>query len=197
MSGHEAARDLGSTPILPRLGVRFAISYLTLAGVLFSIYGFPFELFGARADWLSGYLSAYARLAGGVLHWFDRAVVVTGSRIDGRFSLQIVRNCDAIEINILFASAVLAFPAPFKRRVLGALVGLALLVGANVLRICVLYYLGVEHPAWFEPAHEELLPLLLVGLAALIFLGFARSAQLERASTRADGARSGAACEPL
>lgn len=197
MSGHEAAADLRQAPTLPRLGLRFAISYLVLAGVLFSIYGFPFELFGARTDWLSGYLEAYARLAGAVLHWFDRAVAVTGSRIDGRFSLQIVRNCDAIEINILFASAVLAFPAPLKRRMLGALVGLALLVGANVLRICLLYYLGVEHPAWFEPAHEELLPLLLVGLAALIFLGFARSVRPEHARLRQDEARSGATCEPL
>jgi hypothetical protein len=36
---------------LPKLGLRFAIGYLTFAAILFSIYGFPFELFGARHDW--------------------------------------------------------------------------------------------------------------------------------------------------
>src|SRR5260221_7115788 len=119
MGGLAAAPEPSPAAILPRLGLRFAIAYAALATVLFSVYAFPFELFGARADWLSGYLAAYARMAGTVLHWFESGIVVSGTLIEGRFSLQIVRNCDAIEINILFASAVLAFPAPIKRRLLG------------------------------------------------------------------------------
>jgi exosortase/archaeosortase family protein len=100
--------------------------------------------------------------------------VVTGDRIDGRFSLQIVRNCDAIEVNILFASAVLAVPAPWLRRLYALAAGLALLVLANVTRICLLYFVGVYRPSWFATAHEEILPLLLVALTALSFLGWVR-----------------------
>ena len=110
-----ASEPAGNSGGFPKLGLRFAIGYVVIAGVLFSIYGFPFELFGARSDWLSGYLQMYARLAGTALRLFESGVVVTGDRIDGRFSLQIVRNCDAIEVNILFASAILAFPAPWRR----------------------------------------------------------------------------------
>lgn len=156
------------------LGTRFAVTYVVLAAVLFSIYGFPFELFGARSDWLTPYLAAYARLAGGVLHCFDPSVVVSGTRIDGRFSLQIVRNCDAIEINILFACAVLAFPSPLARKLLVLAGGLAALVAANVLRICLLYFIGASAPAWFRVAHEELLPLVLVIAATCLFLTGAR-----------------------
>jgi exosortase/archaeosortase family protein len=159
---------------LPKLGLRFAIGYVVVAAVLFSIYGFPFELFGARSDWLAGYLRMYARLAGGALQLFDNGVVVTGDRIDGRFSLQIVRNCDAIEVNILFASAILAFPAPWLRRLYALAAGLALLVLANVTRICLLYFVGVYRPSWFATAHEEILPLVLIALTALSFLGWAR-----------------------
>jgi len=156
--------------LVPRLGLRFAVTYVLIAGALFSIYGFPFELFGARTDWLTPYLEAYARLAGGALQLFDHQVSVSGSRIDGRFALQIVRNCDAIEINILFASAVLAFPASWRQKGFVLLRGLAILVAANVLRIMCLYYIGVYSAGWFAVAHEEVLPLLLVAITAVLFL---------------------------
>ena len=169
-----ASEPAGNSGGFPKLGLRFAIGYVVIAGVLFSIYGFPFELFGARSDWLSGYLQMYARLAGTALRLFESGVVVTGDRIDGRFSLQIVRNCDAIEVNILFASAILAFPAPWRRRSLALAGGLALLVFANIARICLLYFVGVYRPAWFATAHEEILPLVLIALTALSVLGWAR-----------------------
>lgn len=169
-----AAPSARGLPVVSALGARFALTYLGLALVLFSVYGFPFELFGARRDWLAPYLAAYARMAGAALSLFEKGVVVSGSRIDGRFSLQIVRNCDAIEVNILFACAVLAFPAPLKRRLVALTAGLCCLVLANVLRICALYFVGVHFPAWFRVMHEEALPLGLIVGTALLFLAWAR-----------------------
>ncbi|HEY3254098.1 MAG TPA: archaeosortase/exosortase family protein [Polyangiaceae bacterium] len=174
MTGLAATEPAGNSGALPKLGLRFAIGYVVVAAVLFSIYGFPFELFGAHSDWLGGYLRMYARLAGSALRLFESGIVVTGDRIDGRFSLQIVRNCDAIEVNILFASAILAFPAPWLRRSVALAGGLALLVLANIARICLLYFVGVYQPNWFKAAHEEIMPLLLIALTALSFLFWAR-----------------------
>jgi exosortase/archaeosortase family protein len=167
-----------------RIGARYALKYALIAGVLFAVYAFPCELFGVRSDWLSGYLAAYARLAGGVLSLFENGIVVSGARIDGRFPMEIVRNCDAIEINILFVSAVLAFPAPWRKRVTAISVGLTALVALNVLRICLLYFIGVYAPARFAVAHEQVFPLLLVVAAALAFLACAnylRKGSLEAA----------------
>lgn len=152
------------------LGLRFALTYAALAAILFGIYGFPFELFGAREDWLSGYLAAYARLSGGILGLIEPGVVVSGPVIYGRFPMEIVRNCDAIEVNILFASAVLAFPASLRPKLVALGAGLGALLALNVLRICSLYYLGAMSPAAFKVAHEELFPLLLVAAAAVLFL---------------------------
>lgn len=160
-----------------RLGLRFALTYAAIAALLFGIYAFPFELWGAREDWLAGYLAAYARLSGGVLRLFEPGIVVQGAFIHGRFPLQIVRNCDAIEVNILFASAVLAFPAGWRQRLVALAAGLAVLVALNVLRICALYFLGVSSPQAFKLAHEEVFPLLLVAATALIFLVCARRLQ--------------------
>ena len=184
-----AAASAPNVALLPHLGKRFAIAYVAYAAVMFSIYGFPFELFGARNDWLSGYLDLYARIAGGALRCFEAGVAVTGNRIDGRYSLQIVRNCDAIEVNILFASAVLGFPAAWSRRLLALVCGLLVLVLLNITRICALYFLGVHCPEWFAVAHEEILPLVLIACTALTFLGCIRLVLRadNRGSSRAAG----------
>lgn len=166
-----------STPEPTHLGVRFAVTYLVIAGTLFTIYAFPFELFGAQGDWLSGYLAGYARLAGFILGIFERDIAVSGTLIHGRFPLEIARNCDAADVNILFASAVLAFPAPLRLRVRPLVFGLIALVGANVLRICCLYYVGVHAPSYFKVAHEEVWPLIMVAFAALLFLSCVRYMQ--------------------
>jgi len=156
------------------MGRRFAITYVAIAGCLFGIYVFPFDLFGARSDWLAGYLAVYAQVAGALLAVFERDIVVDGAQIVGRFPLRIIRNCDAAEVSILFASAVLAFPAPLGRRLVALPLGLASVAAANVARICCLYYVGVHAPVWFRVAHEEIWPLLLVASTAFTFLAWAR-----------------------
>ena len=149
---------------------RFGLRFAAIAAVLFTIYAFPFELFGAKRDWLEAYLAAYARLAGGALGLVERGLVVDGTYIQGRFSMQIVRNCDAADVNILFVSALLAFPGPWKTKVPLLLGGIGALVAANVLRICSLYYVGVFAPARFKLIHEEVWPLALVLVTVATFL---------------------------
>jgi exosortase/archaeosortase family protein len=163
-SGKAAARLDGP------LSLRFGVGFGLIAGGLFTLYAFPWELFGARHDWLEGYLVAYAHLAGAVLGLFERGLIVDGTLIQGRFALQIVRNCDAADINIVFASALLAFPAPWLKKVPLLLGGIALLVAANVTRICSLYYVGVYAQSWFKVAHEEVWPLLLVVFTVGVFV---------------------------
>jgi len=157
-----------------RDGLRFVLTFGLIASALFAFYCFPYELFGAKGDWLEGYLAWYARMAGFVLHLVDSSVLVTGRTIQGRFSLEIIRSCDAIEVNILFASAVLAFPARAKKKVFALAIGLTALVVVNLLRIVSLYYVGLYRMAWFETVHLELWPLGMVGAAAISFVLWAR-----------------------
>ena len=170
MSAGPTTSAKGGLRFVQNLGLRFALVYAAIAATLFAIYAFPFELFGAQHDWLNGYLAGYAHLAGAVLRVFDGSVVVDGTFIHGRYPLQIVRNCDAAEVNILFVSAMLAFPGALSRKAIPLLSGVAVLVGANVTRICSLYYVGVFAPNWFRTAHEEIWPLLLVICAVVVFL---------------------------
>jgi exosortase/archaeosortase family protein len=152
-----------------RTDVRFAVVFVSLAGVLSLVYAFPYASGGWVDRALTSYLAAYARAAGALVSVFDRDVSVSGQLILGRYPLQVVKDCDAIETKILFASAVIAFPAPWKKRLVGVAAGVLLLFVANLTRIATLYFVGVHAPKQFELVHREIWPLLLVAIALLGF----------------------------
>jgi exosortase/archaeosortase family protein len=164
----------GLSPERQGLGRRFALRYALVALALFGLYGFPFESFGASQDWLRGYLAGYAALSGAVLSRFDPSVHVEGTRLMGRYPLEIVRNCDAADVHILFVSAVVALSGPWRRKAGPLLFGALLLGTVNVARICSLYFVGVVFPSWFRVAHEEVWPLLLVAMTVTLFAWCAR-----------------------
>jgi exosortase H (IPTLxxWG-CTERM-specific) len=164
-------------PSVNALRVRFAIGFVLIAGVLFAVYTFPYAESGVSETFFTSYLSAYARLAGHVLAPFDPSIVVRGQDIVGRYSLRIVKNCDAMEVNILFVSAVLAFPLPLRHRVIGVCLGIPALVAVNVLRICALYFIGLRSPETFEFFHLEVWPFVLVATGVGAFLAWAEWAR--------------------
>ena len=104
------------------------------------------------------------------LSLFEPGVQVHGQDIIGRTSLRIVKNCDAMEAEILFLAAVLAFPSAWRKRVVGATLGVVAIAVVNVLRIASLYHVGVHFPMAFEFVHLQLWPLLLVASAVAVFL---------------------------
>jgi exosortase/archaeosortase family protein len=157
-----------------RARLRFAAIFVVVGGALLAAYSFPYAEHGVREDGFAAFLAFYARLAGGVLRLFDPTVRVVGAEIAGRASLIVAKNCDAMDVNILFAAAVVAYPAPWKRRAVGLAAGVALLVAVNVLRIVSLYFVQVHAPASFELVHAEVWPLALVGLAVGAFLAWSR-----------------------
>jgi exosortase/archaeosortase family protein len=163
-----------------RTRLRFALRFIAIAAVSFAVYTFPYREAGISEGLFERYLELYAQAAGFGLSLFERGIHVEGTLIAGRYPLQIVKNCDAIEINILFASAVLAFPATLSQRVFGLVGGLVALVLLNLVRIGSLYFIGVHMPERFEAFHLEIWPLCLVAAASLLFLGYASWVQPQR-----------------
>jgi len=153
-----------------RASLRFGIVFASLASVLFVTYCFPYSKSGAAETFFQWYLRGYAWLAGSLLSVLEPSIKVAGNQINGRFSIEIVKNCDAMEVNILFVSAMLAFPAAWSRRLPATLAGLSILIAANLLRICALYYIGIYARGAFQFAHIDLFPLLLVVTAVLEFI---------------------------
>jgi|HubBroStandDraft_6_1064221.scaffolds.fasta_scaffold30588_3 exosortase/archaeosortase family protein len=178
MSESAVARLLRHFPRLhdARLGAggRFVLGFIAIATVLFGLYFFPYAETGRSESWFSAYLAQYARIVGFTLGLFDRGISVADNVIGGRFSMRIVKSCDGMEANILFCAATLAFPGPWRRKLVAVPLGLTALVAFNVLRLCCLYYIGIYFPAAFELAHFDVWPLLVVGFSVVDFLACAR-----------------------
>jgi exosortase/archaeosortase family protein len=177
-----AATAGGDAVAAPLLGVglagrparRFVLMFVVVAGLLLPVYYFPYAHGSSVERVFEAYLHGYAVVAGAVLRFFDRGVFVVGQDITGAFSLRLVKTCDAMDVTLLFVSAVVAWPGDRRRRLLAALAGAALLFFVNTLRICALYLVGLHFPSSFEMVHLEIAPIVLLAVAVGAFLIFSR-----------------------
>lgn len=120
------------------------------------------------------YLALNAQVSATILSWLGEDAASTGATVTAkRFSLVIKEGCDAIEPSALFASAVLAFPSPWRKRLVGAAIGIAALLLINLARILTLYYVGVFWPDQFEAVHVHVWQPLFIFFALAIWLGWA------------------------
>ena len=156
------------------MAARFIVFFCIIAAVLLGLYCFPYKERGISERWFQLYLSGYAHLVGALLSPIDASVVVAGNVLRGRFSMAIIKTCDAMEINILLVSAIAAFPASLRRKLVVLPVALALLVAANIGRLVILYLVGIHLPGVFDRLHFEVFPLLMMAAAVLVFFGAVR-----------------------
>ncbi len=171
---------------LRRARLRFAAGFVVIGGAFLALYSFPYAAHGMEEIGFTWYLGAYARAAGSLIHLVDPTVRVSGADLVGRTSLTVAKNCDAMDVNLLLIAAMIAFPARWKRRLVGVVAGVGLLSVANLLRIVALYQINVHAPRAFELIHAELFPLVMVALAVAAFGTWARwSRRAELASPEA------------
>ena len=165
------ARPSESGAASPLFGLRFPLVAALIAIPLLALYFYPYDEGGAISAHIQSYLAAYARAAGAVVGLFDSQVVVTGTTIRGsRFSMQIVKTCDAMEVNILLLAAIAAFPMPWRRRIASVFLAIPALALANVCRLCVLYWLGAHIRDSFDRVQQTVAPIFMVASALAIFL---------------------------
>jgi exosortase/archaeosortase family protein len=88
----------------------------------------------------------------------------------GRVELRIMRGCDGVEAWLLMATAMVAFPVPWRRRLAGIGLGSLLVLGLNQVRIVSLFHLVRHRPEWFDVAHGLVWQSVMVVAAALLVL---------------------------
>lgn len=90
-------------------------------------------------------------------------------RAPGGFSVEMRDGCNAINVTILLCSAILAFPAPWRTKILGLVSGSLIIQMLNIVRFVSLFYLGQFSMSWFEFAHAYLWESLLVLDTMVVF----------------------------
>lgn len=88
--------------------------------------------------------------------------------------LSVLNGCEGTESLLLLCSAILAFRAPWKQKLIGMLLGGALVYAINQMRIVGLYYALRHDKGLFDAIHGYIGPTLIVVLACLFFLWWVR-----------------------
>jgi len=147
--------------------LKFVLLFALLLGLAYSLTLTP--LF--KKHLFPSYLQLNAQAAHGILKAFGQPTTVQGRSIAGAgFALDINRGCDAVEPTFLLLAALLAFPASWKRKIPGLVVGTLFLAVLNLARIVSLFYIGKYWPRFFDAMHIEVWQMAFI-LLALVFWG--------------------------
>ncbi len=106
--------------------------------------------------------------------------------LENGFAVSIQPGCNGIEASIVLIAAILAFPAPWKHKLIGLGVGLGAIQALNLVRIISLFYLGQWNMTYFEWAHLYLWQALIMLDALVVFVIWVRF--IPRATTTAASA---------
>ena len=132
--------------------VRFFILFLVLQAGLFGL-----ELTPWAQEWLVvPWTSRLAAIAAGIVKIFDADVLAQGKvlqSVSNGFAVSIEAGCNGVEATIVLVAAILAFPASWKRKLIGLIAGIVAVQGLNIVRVISLFYLGQWNFNAFEWAH--------------------------------------------
>jgi exosortase H (IPTLxxWG-CTERM-specific) len=132
--------------------LRFFVLFLLLQAVLFGVELTPW----AQQYFVLPWTNALAQISTAIVTLFDANVVAAGkvmrSTASG-FAVSIEAGCNGVEATIVLVAAMLAFPAPWKNKLVGLVAGILAVQGLNVVRVISLFYLGQWNYQLFELAH--------------------------------------------
>ena len=164
---YAAAKPRSLIPDLCLDMLRFIALFAACLAILFTA-----ELLqSVQAHLIVPFTTGLAHASVWLMRLFDPAVVAQGDEIVDALhggGIKIVAGCNGVEAVLILLSAVLAFPAPWKHKAIGMLLGFIAIQALNLVRIISLYYLQRWNTVWFEWFHLYLWQALII-LDALVF----------------------------
>jgi archaeosortase B (VPXXXP-CTERM-specific) len=146
----------------------YLLLFLALAGGLFLLYRWSESTDSfTRVNALNASLCSTLLRAAGIPN------TCTGTSLQfDTCGFDVISECSAIYVAILYAAAVLAFPARWRLRLLGCLAGVALIFALNVLRLASLGVVLRYRPEWLSLFHEYLWQVLFILIVAGIYVAW-------------------------
>ena len=154
--------------------IRFFIAFLVLQAVLFGAELTPW----AQRYFVVPWTNQLAAISAGLVTLADPNVVATGKILrstQNDFAVSIEAGCNGVEATIVLLAAVLAFPAPWKSKLIGLGAGIVAVQGLNVVRVISLFYLGQWDYQVFEWAHLYVWQALIMLDVLVVWLVWVRT----------------------
>jgi exosortase H (IPTLxxWG-CTERM-specific) len=162
----------------PKLSIRrFMITYLILMAGFFFIIGFtPLQkIIDVNGSYTKGVVLVTAK----ILSALHISATCTGSIINlPSISLDVRFGCNGLEAVMIYSVAVLAFPAPWIKKVYGIIAGFLIIQAINIVRIVGLAYAGVHFQSIFHYIHIYVAQGIMIAIALgtfFLYLAFTKT----------------------
>lgn len=126
---------------------------LFLGFLIIGSIAYPFLSIQLDAE-LHGFMAVTAHICGTVLDIFSDNVLISGRFVtfDG-FSIEVIEECTGLLEMLIFLAALLAYPAGWKAKGIGFIIGIPVLYLFNVVRIIFLTVVGAHFNSLFDFMH--------------------------------------------
>jgi len=148
--------------------LRFIVIYFGLMALFFMVMGFrPLQKYLNVNDLYSKFI---AFLTHDILGLLQIKSSCEGSVINlPGVSLDILFGCNGLETVMVYSIAVIAFPAAWKKKLLGLIGGFVILQILNIVRIVGLAYAAVNMKPLFEILHIYVAQGIMIAIALGLF----------------------------
>jgi exosortase H (IPTLxxWG-CTERM-specific) len=158
------------SPQSGRAGVLFLLKFLGLL-TLFFLAVAPKPVNDAVVE---PFTAVVAKVGGVACRLFGEPTRMVGTTISSpRFSVNIRNGCNGLETIFIFAAAVLAFPATWRVRLWGLVLGFLAIQAINVVRIVSLFYIGIRWPKFFEQSHQVIWQAIVILAGVVLWIVWA------------------------
>ena len=153
---------------IPKNVLRFLIRAAVLVIIWELLYNFVLRPAGIPDD----QLTRAVQLGGmKVLSWFYNDVGEDGSIVilNGKKAVSIARQCNGLELIVLYLGFILCLPSTFKRMISFSVVGLFVIYVLNVVRTALLAAMYDHNHSLTDFAHHYVFKIIIY---AVVFLGW-------------------------
>lgn len=125
-------------------------------------------------NFIEPFTGLVAKASGVALNVIGQDITMNGTAIrNERFAVNIMNGCNGVETMIIFLAAVIAFPAPWKARIAGLILGVLAIQGLNLVRVVSLFLTGAYFPQYFDSSHTVIWQSIVILFGVLLWIFWA------------------------
>lgn len=153
-----------------RREVTFLVLFVLLLGGSFALISYGW----VNDHVVEPFTGLVAKASGAVLGVLGQDVQMYGTIIRSpRFAVNIRNGCNGVEAMLIFLAAVLAFPAPWRSRLVGLALGIVAIQVVNLIRVVALFLTGAYFPRFFDASHTVVWQTVVILFSVLLWIVWA------------------------
>lgn len=116
-----------------------------------------------------------ARASGVALRLVGEDITRSGTILrSSSFAVNIRNGCNGVEAMVILLAAILAYPAPWRARLIGLALGTIVIQVVNLIRVVALFLTGAYLPRFFDSSHTLVWQSVVILVALLVWVFWAK-----------------------